>query len=174
MKKNLISGIFAALVLLFTASLTSCGYTLSNSGPLPGNVSRISVTMFENESFETGAESIFTSALIRELLQKSDAMVVDRDKAEAVITGTVRSITVGALTRTVDDAVVERQVSAVIDLDMVDLNGEVIWTVRSFSLNEVFTAKSDNVLNEAGKREAIEKIAARISERIIDQMRDRF
>ncbi|MDY0221073.1 MAG: LPS assembly lipoprotein LptE [Desulfobacterium sp.] len=170
MKKSLISGTLAALVLL----LTGCGYTFSNSGPLPGNVSRISVVMFENLSFETGAESIFTSALIRELVQKSDAMVVDRDKAEAVITGTVRSITVGALTRSADDAVVERQVSAVIDLDMVDSSGEAIWSVRSFSLSEAFTARSDNALDEAGKREAIEKIAARISERIVDRMRDRF
>ena len=174
MKKNLISGTLGVLVFLLTAWLTGCGYTFSNSGPLPGNVSQVSVTMFENNSFEVGAESIFTSALIRELLQKSDAMVVDRGKAEAVITGTIRSITVGALTRTADDAVVERQVSAVIDLDMVDSNGEVIWSVRSFSSNEAFTAKSDNAMDEAGKREAIEKIAARISERIIDRMRDRF
>ena len=170
MGKSLMSGTLAALVLL----LTGCGYTLSNSGPFPGNVSRISVTMFENQSFETGAESIFTSALIRELLQKSDAMVVGRDKAEAVITGTVRSITVGALTRTADDAVVERQVSEVIDLDMVDSNGEVIWSVRSFSSSEVFTARSDNAMDEAGKREAIQIIAERISERIVDRMRDMF
>lgn len=170
MGKSLMSGTLAVLVLL----LTGCGYTFSNSGPLPGNVSRISVTMFENQSFETGAESIFTSALIRELVQKSDAMVVGRDKAEAFISGTVRSITVGALTRTVDDAVVERQVSAVIDLDMVDSNGEVIWSVRSFSSNEAFTARSDNAMDEAGKREAIQIIAERISERIVDRMRDRF
>ena len=97
-----------------------------------------------------------------------------RDKAEAVITGTVRSITVGALTRTADDAVVERQVSAVIDLDMVDSNGEMIWSVRSFSSSEVFTARSDNAMDEAGKREAIQIIAERISERIVDRMRDMF
>lgn len=174
MKKSFISGTITASVLLLILLFTGCGYTLSNSGPLPGNVSRISVTMFENHSFETGAESIFTSALIKELLQKSDAMVVDRKRAEAIITGTVRSITVGALTRTADDTVLERQVSAVIDLDMVNLNGEVIWTVRNFSSNEVFTAMSDNALDEAGKREAIEKIADRISERIVDRMRDRF
>jgi hypothetical protein len=78
------------------------------------------------------------------------------------------------LTRTAEDVVLERQVSAVIDLEMVDLNGEVIWSVQGFSLNEVFTAMGDNALDEAGKREAIEEIADRISERVVDRMRDRF
>ncbi|ACN15810.1 hypothetical protein HRM2_27180 [Desulforapulum autotrophicum HRM2] len=154
--------------------LSGCGYTLSNGGTLPGKVTRVAVTMFENQSFESGAETTFTSSLMKELLQKSSAMVVERNGADAVITGTIRSITIAAFTRTADDEVVERQVSAVIDLDMVDANGETLWSVHNFSAKEVFTVTSFNLLDEAAKAEAIERIATRVSERIVDQMRDGF
>ena len=94
--------------------------------------------------------------------------------ADAVITGTIRSITIAALTRTADDEVVERQVSAVIDLDMVDASGDKIWSAHNFSANEVFTVTRSNLLDETAKAEAIERIAARVSERIVDRMRDQF
>ncbi len=164
-----ISGLF---VLVFI--LSGCGYTLSNGGVLPGGVTRVAVAMFENQSSESGAETTFTSSLIKELLQKSDAMVVERNGADAVITGTIRSITIAALTRNADDEVVERQVSSVIDLDLVDVNGDKIWSVHNFSADEAYTVTSSNLLDEAAKTEAIERIAARISERIVDRMRDRF
>ena len=109
-----------------------------------------------------------------ELVQSSEAVVVDRDEAEAVILGTIRSITLGELTRTADDAVVERRVSAALDLDVVSKDGETIWSVRNFSESEVYTVSSANVSDEAAKREAVRKIADRVSERIISKMRDDF
>ena len=168
-KKRLIATIF---VLLFIVA--GCGYRLSGGGALPGNVTRVSVSMFQNQSFETGAETIFTSALIRTLVEKTDAQIVARKEADAVISSTIKSITMGALTRTSDDAVIERLVGAVLDLYMVNNEGETIWSVRNFSQSEVYTVSSANMSDEAAKREAIEKIADRISERIISKMRDNF
>jgi len=168
-EKRLIA-IISVLFFLFPG----CGYRLSGGGPLPGNVTRVSVSMFQNQSFETGAETIFTSALIRNLVEKTDAEIVSRKEADAVITSTIKSITMGALTRTSDDAVIERLVGAVLDLYMVNKEGETIWSVRNFSQTEVYTVSSINASDEAAKREAIEKIADRISERIISKMRDNF
>lgn len=169
-KKRLIPSLFLAMVFI----VSGCGYRLSNGGALPGHVTRVAVTMFQNRSFETGAETIFTAALIKELVQKSDAMVVDKSKADAVISGTIRSITINALARTSDDTVVERQVSAVLDLDLIDTKGKILWSVHNFSASDVFTVASSNVLDESSKREAIGKIATRVSERIIGRMRDQF
>ena len=162
------------IVVVLSIVVAGCGYRLSGGGPLPGNVTRVAVAMFENRSFETGAETVFTSALMTELVQSSEAVVVDRDEAEAVILGTIRSITLGELTRTADDAVVERRVSAVLDLDVVSKDGETIWSVRNFSESEVYTVSSANVSDEAAKRDAVRKIADRVSERIISKMRDDF
>ncbi|MBI9090347.1 MAG: hypothetical protein JEZ12_14110 [Desulfobacterium sp.] len=154
--------------------VAGCGYRLSGGGPLPGSVTRVAVAMFENRSFETGAEAVFTSALMTELVRSSDARVVDRGEADAVILSTIRSITIGELTRTADDAVVERRVSAVLDLDMVGKDGETIWSVRNFSESEVYTVSSENASDEAAKREAVQEIADRVAERIISKMRDNF
>lgn len=163
-----------AIISVLFFLLPGCGYRLSGGGALPGNVTRVSVAMFQNQSFETGAETIFTSALIRTLVEKTDARIVARKEADAVITSTIKSITMGALTRTSDDAVIERLVGAVLDLYMVNNEGETIWSVRNFSQTEVYTVSSINASDEAAKREALEKIADRISERIISKMRDNF
>jgi len=168
-KKSLI-----AIISVLFFLLPGCGYRLSGGGVLPGNVTRVSVSMFQNQSFETGAETIFTSALIRTLVEKTDARIVARKEADAVITSTIKSITMGALTRTSGDAVIERLVGAVLDLYMVNKEGETIWSVRNFSQTEVYTVSSINASDEAAKREALEKIADRISERIISKMRDNF
>lgn len=162
------------IVVVLSIVVAGCGYRLSGGGPLPGNVTRVAVAMFENRSFETGAETVFTSALMTELVQSSNAVVVDRDEAEAVILGTIKSITLGGLTRTADDAVVERQVSAVLDLDVVSKDGETIWSVRNFFESEVYSVSNANVSDEAAKREAVREIADRVSERIISKMRDNF
>jgi outer membrane lipopolysaccharide assembly protein LptE/RlpB len=162
------------IVVFMFVVVAGCGYRLSGGGPLPGNVTRVAVAMFENRSFETGAEAVFTSALMTELVQSSDARVVDRGEAEAVIFATIKSITLGALSRTSDDAVVERQVSAVLDLKVVSKDGETIWSVQDFSESEVCTVSDENVSDEAAKREAVREIADRVSERIISKMRDNF
>ncbi len=162
------------IVVVLSIVVAGCGYRLSGGGPLPGNVTRVAVAMFENRSFETGAEAVFTSALMTELVQSSDARVVGREEADAVILATIRSITIGGLTRTADDSVVERRVSAVLDLDMVGKDGETIWSVRKFSESEVYAVSSANASDEAAKREAVQEIADRVAERIISKMRDNF
>ena len=58
--------VHALMSVMLTAVFFSCGYHFAGSGSFPAGVSRIFITLLENRSAETGAESIFTSDLIFE------------------------------------------------------------------------------------------------------------
>ncbi|MFO7751143.1 MAG: LPS assembly lipoprotein LptE [Desulfobacteraceae bacterium] len=154
--------------------LCACGYRFSGGGGLPGSASRVYVAMFDNRSAETGAEAVFTNALVSELLRRSGAEVVEKNRARAFISGDIRSITIGALTRTGDDEVLERRVTAVVDLKMVDGQGETLFDVTGFSGDEEFAVSGSNLSDRAFSRGAVEKVARRIAEDLVSRMTDDF
>ena len=74
-----------------------CGYHIQGYASLPGGTKAVHVALFENRSGESGAENIFTNAFIDELLMKTDARVTEEAGAQGVITGVIRSISVGGI-----------------------------------------------------------------------------
>jgi len=177
----------SALLILFSL-LTSCGYTLQGGGKLPGKVDTVSVSIFKNKSSQTGAEAIFTNAMIEELMRSSSVKVLnqeshyeDEDKsdkqshgADAIISGTIVSISFNALARTSDDEVYKRGVTAVINLVMKSRSGEVLFAVNNFTESEHYTVSSSNSINEAIVSSIVEKIARQLCRRLVSQMSDDF
>ena len=170
MKKIIL--IFGALCIL--ALTGSCGYRFSNGGNIPNGITKLSVKIFENNSSETGAENAFTTALINELVQSTNADIVDQKDAAALIKGRIDSITFGSLTRDSIDAVNSIRITAIVDLDMTDRTGGVIWSVHNFSDYEDYSFANENTLDTAARKQAIEKIADRIAEKIVSKMQDNF
>ncbi len=168
--KNLLLMI-SVLVLIFS---TSCGYKFAGGGLLPGKTKFVAVKMFENKSSETGAENVFANALSIELMEKSDSQVVDFEQADAYFSGIVKSVSISTLTRTSNDAVIERKVSAVIDLRMIDKDGELLWFVKDFQGREEFQVTTENITDMALRTLALEKIAERIAEKVVSRMLDDF
>ncbi len=154
--------------------VNSCGYRFSKSGDIPNGITKLSVNVFENKSSESGAENFFTTALINELVHTTNAEIVDKKIADAFIKARIESITFGTLTRKTDESVSELRVSAVVDLKMFDKSGKVIWSVHNFSDYEDYAVSNSNISDEAARRGAVEKIAARIAEKIVSRMRDNF
>ncbi len=151
-----------------------CGYHIQGYASLPGGVKAVHVALFENLSRESGAENIFTNAFINELLMKTDVRMAKESNATGLITGVIRSISVGALTRSSDDTVLQGRVSATLDLSMITAGGEVLWAVKGYGGNEVYTASSSNVTNEAAKKEAVIQISQRLAEKLVSAMGDQW
>ncbi len=171
MKKIII--IFAALALIICIS--SCGYKFSKGGNIPGGITKLSIGIFENQSSEAGAENLFTSSLINELVNTTNAEIVDKKEADAFIKGRINSITFGTLTRKTDESVTEIRISAIVDVKMVSSkSGKIIWSVHNFSDYEDYAVSNSNISDEAAKRGAVRKIAKRIAEKIASRMRDNF
>ena len=163
---------------LFIISLFSfiaaCGYQFEGGGYINKDVTRVAVKVLENRSAETGADVIFTNALIREILQKTDTKVVDEATATAVLEGTIKAITFSSLSRATVESVIERNVSAVMDLQMVNKAGEVIWSATDLSSNEAYKTSQDMATDEGNRGTALGKIATRSAERIVSRMLSNF
>lgn len=166
MKKFLIICLFPFIV--------ACGYKFEGGGYINKDITRVAVKVLENKSSETGADVIFTNALIREILQKTETKVVDEATATAVISGTIKAITFSSLSRVSVESVIERRVSVVMDLQMVNKEGEVIWSAMDLNSNEAYKTTQDTVTDEGNKGTALEKIAVRSTERIVSRMLNNF
>ena len=162
------------VTVVLTVLFSGCGYSLVGGGYLDENVTQVAVELFENKSSESRAGISFTNELIREIQTKTDTEVVDVAKSTRKISGTIKAITFATLSRSNTETVVERQVTAVMDVKLVGPDGGIIWSVKDFSANESYQVSSNTVGDEANKREAVDKIALRSAERIVSQMMSNF
>ena len=162
------------LLIGFFSFITACGYQLEGGGYINKDVTRVAVKVLVNNTSETGADVIFTNALIREILQKTDTKVVDEATATTVIEGTIKAITFAALSRATAESVIERNVYATMDLQMVNKEGEVIWSALDLSSSEAYKTSQDMAADEGNKGTALEKLATRSAERIVSRMLSNF
>ncbi len=155
--------------------LTSCGYHFEGGGYLHSEVTRVAMGTMDNKSSETGAGVIFTNALAKEILEKTDTKLVDdTTKAVAVLKGRINSITFATLSRSTTEAVVERRVSASVDMQLLNKDEEIIWSVKNFTSSEEYKVSEDKITDESNKRTALDKIALRIAEKLINRMTSNF
>lgn len=162
------------ICLLIALLSVSCGYQFEGGGYVNNDVTRVSVKAFENDSSETGAGITFTNALIREIIQKTDTKVVDDSRAGAVVEGKIKAITFSTLSRSTTESVIERRVSAVVDLKLIDKDGGVIWSVKDFASDEEYSVSEDTIADESNKKEAVDKIATRNAEKMVSRMLTNF
>jgi|JFJP01.1.fsa_nt_gi outer membrane lipopolysaccharide assembly protein LptE/RlpB len=162
------------IIICLFSFIVACGYQFEGGGYINKDVTRVAVKVLGNKSAETGADVIFTNALIREILQKTDTKVVDEATATAVIEGTIKAITFSSLSRATVESVTERRVSAVMDFKMVSKDGEVIWSAMDLRSNESYNASQDRAADESNKGTALEKIAVRSAERVVSRMLSNF
>ena len=159
---------------LFTVLFVSCGYHFEKGGYINSVVTDVAVFVLDNKSSESGAGILFTNALIQEVLERTDTKVVDKSKATAFIKGSVNSIIFSTLSRSTTESVTERRVSAVIDLKLINKDGELIWSVKNFSSHENYTVSEGEITDEVNKRAAIDKIAQRTAEKLINTLQTDF
>ena len=160
-------------VLLFM--LTSCGYQFEGGGYLNSDVTHVAVEMMDNKSAATGAGVVFTNALIKEILEKTDTKIVDdTTKAVAVLKGKVNSITFATLSRSTTESVVERRILANVDMQLVDKDGQIVWSVKNFTSREEYKVSEDKITDDSNKRDAVVKIATRNAEKVIIRMMNKF
>jgi outer membrane lipopolysaccharide assembly protein LptE/RlpB len=162
------------LCVVLMVFLAACGYQFEGGGYINKDVTRVAVKAFKNNSSETGAGIAFTNALIQEILQKTDTKVVHESRASVFLQGTINGITFATLSRSTTESVIERRVSATMDLNLVNKDGEVIWSVKDFTSNEEYKVSSDQIIDESNKRMAVNKIAVRSAEKLISRLMINF
>ncbi len=161
---------------LFSVALVfvSCGYHFEGGGLINDDIQSVSVSVLKNRSSESGIEVVFTNALIKQILQVTDTKVIKADQSTHVLEGTINAITFQTLSRSTTQSVVERRITAILDLRIIDHNENTLWSVKDFSITEDYTVSAYNVTDENNKRIAVNEIAANAAEKLVGKMLNTF
>ena len=126
----------------------------------------MAVPIFQNDTFYRGYEFGLTRVLVEEIERKTHLKVVERDRADTLLTGRITDVYERVLVEDRDDQTMEKQITIVINFRWEDLrSGEVIKSRNNFRQTGEYTIPAGETLITAGT-EAFGDLA----ERIVEQM----
>jgi outer membrane lipopolysaccharide assembly protein LptE/RlpB len=162
-----------ALALLL--GLAACGYHLKGAGlKAPEGVKTVAVTVLENRTSESGIEVTFANDLAYEFTRSKVLRVVDEKTADAVLSGTIKSLRVQTISYTSNYDSDERRVRVTLNLSLVSRDGKVLWSDPALAGIEEFKVSDDRFVTDRNRREAIETISERIAERVHNRILQDF
>lgn len=165
----------ACLCLLLLA-LSGCGYHLLRYGAALGDVRRVAIQSFKNDSYEPGYELVVTDALLREFMRRGALQVVkDPSQADLVLAGRVLPIrTVGRSFSSVDLAL-EYEVQVKLDLQVKRRDGTAVQLdENALSDSELYTASADVEAMRKNRQEALHRLAGVLAERVHEALFERL
>ena len=161
-------------LMIFLFILVSCGYKFEGGGYIQDDISHIAVEMMDNRSSETRAGIVLTNAIIKEITGKTNTKIAGDSKAVAVLKGRINSITFATLSRATTESVIERKVTANVDIQLVNNSGKIIWAVKNFVLYEDYKVSDNTIADEINKADAVDRISIRTAEKIVSKMMNNF
>ena len=163
------------LAALLLAALAACGYQLRDRGlSAPEGVESIAVPVFENRTAETGLEAVFSKNLAYEFTRSKVLRLVDKEGADAVLTGIIVSMRDQTISYTSDFDSAERRVRIVLDVSFMRKDGKVLWADAALSDVEAYKVAQSKEPTEKSRRKAIEIISERLAERIHNGILENF
>jgi outer membrane lipopolysaccharide assembly protein LptE/RlpB len=160
------------LVGFWALTLSACGYHFADKGGLPAGVTRVFITMLENRSAETGAESIFTNDLIYEFTKnRKESLAQDRSSADGILTGTLVSLSVENISRSSVSTATERRVTGRLNLRLESPEGRVLWSSGNIVERQAYTVVDGNkTATDQNKSDAIAVVSEKLAESAFDRL----
>lgn len=168
------AAVIAALLFLFIAPLQGCGYKFVGGGNMPAGVKSVCVSLFENRTAETGLESTIVSNLNYEFTRNGIKVTANPDKADARLTGTIKSVTVETVSYRGDQTSIESRVTVVVDARLKNKEGVEIWAADNLSERQTYTADSDKQTAVRNKKSALAALSQRLAESFYGRMTEDF
>jgi outer membrane lipopolysaccharide assembly protein LptE/RlpB len=164
---------YIGIIVIGGLTLSACGYRFAGSGSLPGGTQTVFVEVLENRTAETGIENTFTADLRYEFVR--NRMTATKSKAAGILSGVIRSLRVETIARASQTVSQERRVTATVDLNLVDQDGKVLWSVKGISDSEAYQVTADDkTAIDFNKRAAITRLSKRIGESVFYRLTDDF
>lgn len=162
----------SAVLLAAFVLMSACGYRFSGGGNLPGGIQRVFISQFDNRTSETGLENAITGDLRYEFIRyKRNATP---DGADAVLSGTVKSLRVETISRSGQHSSLERRVTLSLDLKLTDRSGRVVWSVGGLADSETYRVESSSQATDANRRRALAALSKRLAENIYYRLTEDF
>jgi hypothetical protein len=143
--------------------LASCGYTIvREKGIFQGEVVSLDVPVFKNQTFEPQVSQFFTEAFTKELVT-SGLFDINKSGASSTLQGSIAVVRIVPTTLDQNGLAIEKTIFVTLNLVLSKKDGRSIknW---SFLDAEPYNCQDVN-LEDPNKREALIRIAARMSRR---------
>jgi outer membrane lipopolysaccharide assembly protein LptE/RlpB len=167
-----VAGWLAVMAILLLP--VSCGYHLSGTGKLPGDVQTIGVSVLTNRTALSGLETIVTGALVDELTRRRQDLVVSADQSDAVLTGTIDALRTETLTRSSTLTAVERRMTITASFILKDRTGKVLWRGQRLTADQAYTVDNLRAETDRNLRVASTLVAQRLAEYVYERLTDAF
>ncbi|MBW2367097.1 MAG: hypothetical protein JRH15_04355 [Deltaproteobacteria bacterium] len=151
-----------------------CGYRFAGSGELPAGVQSVSLAGLDNRTAETGLESIVNNDIIYELTRNGKIFTGESARADAYLSGVIRSIRTRSISRRSTLTAQERRVTMTVSLQLADPVGKLLWQSDNMIENEEYVVLPDKAATEQNKKAAIKLLSKRLAERIYYRLTDNF
>lgn len=160
--------------MVFGLSLFACGYHFRGGGDFPGGIKTVHIKQFQNRTSEVAIETGFTNDLVDEfLLNRKEALVPEED-ADAIIQCVISSSRAQTISRRSDLNTEQRRIVISVDVSVFSRTGKRIWFAKGITANQQYdveTLKQDTLRN---RREAVEDVSQKMSEKIYDRLTENF
>lgn len=169
-------GLFLILAVVFLfGAVTGCGYRLAGGGTLPAGIHTVCVAIFENRSTETRLENQLVQELTYELSRNGQKVVSDPEKAQAVLSGVITSVSVETASYGSDRTSLESRIIMVASVALKTRNGDELWSVDRLIERQAFaTSRDDSQAGSQNRQEALVLVSRRFAESVYARMTDDF
>jgi outer membrane lipopolysaccharide assembly protein LptE/RlpB len=185
--RTLPSYLFFVAFLACCLLVTGCGYRFRAAGVSIGvSLDTIAIPIFPSTSSFLGYEADFARILREHFITHSRVRIVSKEKAQAVLSGKIRSMVTEPLTYSVtkqtihgysstDVVTSSRQMRVQVEAQLVETEtGAVIWQDGSLTGEAGFSVSSDPLRSRHDQRQAFIAIAQDIATRIYSKTMERF
>jgi hypothetical protein len=164
-----------AIAIACLVSFTSCGYRFAGSEGPPQGVEKLFIERIDNKTTEPDLDNLITNALKNEFIQKYRGVLVDRERADAVLSGVVVGVRTETVARRGALMSLERRVYMTIDLTLKSSGSERIWFAKGITASDTYAVTSgDKEDTERNKRDALQDLARRLAEISFNRLSDDF
>jgi hypothetical protein len=171
--RKIIIKYFSIILLVLCFSLNSCGYRFSR-GRLPEGVKSICIQVFANNTGESGIEVLFTNDVIYEFMNSGNVKITGGEDADAILSGTVKSMRIQGITHDPEQSSLERRVTINLDLKFENKTITRVQFLKDVSESQAYKVESDKSDTENNRRDAIEKISKRLAATIYNRLTSDF
>ena len=167
---------FISLFCALFFCLTGCGYHFpGQGGVLPEGVEKVYIPLFNNKTSEPQLESKLTSRLSEVFSRNSRiTQVKNKEAAEAVLEGTIRTYKSSALFYDKNDDIGEYRATMTVDVALHKPDSDELLWKRTVSWSEDYSSSSNKSDQYGLEKVAIDEISLRLAEEILYQLLDDF
>ncbi len=159
---------FLILLLLFLF-ISGCGYRLRGTQELRGDLQKVAILPFTNQTFESRLENDLFNALVDEFARSKNLKVVAAKDADLLVSGTITAVESYSISYSPDDKTYEYRVTMTLDVEVIEARSkQVFWRRSAMQEVEEYKATDEPFTIDRRKQAALMRVCRVLAENIHD------